>query len=198
MSGLTPERLAEIEMRGSAWITNRELGALIARVRELEAEVKTLTKQRDAAETAERWRRMYLASQSSMYAQKDRADAAEARVRELDSRLAANMQWKVDAAWERVEALEAALRGIEDDDAVMAGMEAVRKMLVMRVGNKHAHAEAFRDALAQAAATAEEGGQEQTVAPCTAHESRLVSGGASLGASPPSSAAATPGEEPKP
>lgn len=41
------------------------------------------------------------------------------------------------------------LEAIFDDDAVMAGCAAVRKQLMLRVGDKHAHAEAFRDAIIQ-------------------------------------------------
>lgn len=40
--------------------------------------------------------------------------------------------------------LEARLAALDNDDAVMAGYRATRKMLVARVGGKHDHAEAFR------------------------------------------------------
>lgn len=48
---------------------------------------------------------------------------------------------------ERAVAAEARVRELEDDDAVMRGYEAVSRMLMLRTGDKHDHAEAFRRAL---------------------------------------------------
>lgn len=56
------------------------------------------------------------------------------------------MNDRVEVSRESAEAAARLLLRFQDDAAIMRGYSAVRKMLILRVGDQHAHAEAFRRA----------------------------------------------------